>query len=65
MPKAHDFCSHIRWTGNLGQGNATYKGYARCWQVVTPGKPVIECFNYPLLGGGLSFTILKTCCSMR
>jgi hypothetical protein len=23
MPKAHDFCSHIRWTGNLGQGNAT------------------------------------------
>jgi organic hydroperoxide reductase OsmC/OhrA len=51
MPKAHDFCSHIRWTGNLGQGNATYKGYARRWQVVTPGKPVIECSNDPLLGG--------------
>ena len=51
MPKAHDFCSHIRWTSNLGQGNATYKGYARCWQVVTPGKPVIECSNDPLLGG--------------
>ena len=43
MPKAHDFCSHIRWTGNLGQGTAAYKGCARRLQVATQGKPVIEC----------------------
>jgi organic hydroperoxide reductase OsmC/OhrA len=27
MSKVYDFCSHIRWTGNLSQGNATYKSY--------------------------------------
>jgi hypothetical protein len=65
MSKVYDFCSHIRWTGNLSQGNATYKGYAGRWEVATPGKPAIEYSNDPLLGGILRFTILKLCCSMR
>lgn len=51
MPKAHGSRSHIRWTGNLSQGNVTYKNYARRWQVATPGKPVIKSSNDPLLGG--------------
>ena len=45
------YTSRIRWTGNLGQGNRTYKGYKRTWSVITPGKPEIQCSNDPLLGG--------------
>ncbi len=45
------YTSRIRWTGNLGQGNRSYKGYDRTWSVTTPGKPEILCSNDPLLGG--------------
>ena len=51
MSKTHDFKSHISWTGNIGHGNASYKGYECRWQVAAPGKPVIECSNDPVLGG--------------
>lgn len=49
--KARDFEAKVVWTGNLGQGNKTYKGYERTWEVRTQGKPVIVCSNDPLLGG--------------
>ena len=49
--KTHDFRAKIVWTGNLGQGNKSYKGYERSWEVRTEGKPVIACSNDPLLGG--------------
>ncbi|MEL7280143.1 MAG: OsmC family protein [Pseudomonadota bacterium] len=48
---SHDFTARIRWTGNRGQGTASYKGYARTWSVETPGKPVIHCSNDPRLCG--------------
>lgn len=51
MTKLHAFPAQIQWTGNQGSGNKTYQGYARTWQVQTPGKPVIECSNDPMLGG--------------
>ncbi|MGB0797891.1 MAG: OsmC family protein [Planktomarina sp.] len=51
MAHEHSFHSLVRWTGNQGTGNKTYKGYARTWQVETPGKQIIECSNDPLLGG--------------
>ncbi|UZK69255.1 OsmC family protein [Sphingomonas sp. S1-29] len=52
MPMAeHDYGARIAWTGNRGQGTASYRGYARTWDVTTPGKPVIHCSNDPLLGG--------------
>ncbi len=47
----HDYTARVVWTGNRGQGTATYKGYDRTWNVETPGKPVIHCSNDPLLGG--------------
>lgn len=50
-PKQHTYTSVVRWTGDRGQGTKTYLGYARTWQIATPGKPVIECSNDPLLGG--------------
>lgn len=47
----HDYTARIVWTGNRGQGNRTYRGYDRNWEVCTPGKPPIPCSNDPLLGG--------------
>jgi len=47
----HDYTARIVWTGNRGQGTASYRGYDRTWNVETPGKPVINCSNDPLLGG--------------
>lgn len=47
----HDYTATVTWTGNRGQGTATYKGYDRTWEVRTAGKPVIRCSNDPLLGG--------------
>ena len=51
MAKQHAYTSKIVWTGNRGQGTSTYRGYDRTWSIITPGKPVIECSNDPLLGG--------------
>jgi organic hydroperoxide reductase OsmC/OhrA len=47
----HEYSSAIVWTGNRGEGTATYRGYDRSWDIAVPGKPVIHCSNDPLLGG--------------
>jgi organic hydroperoxide reductase OsmC/OhrA len=49
--KQHDYTCSIVWTGNRGSGTATYRGYDRTWDIVTPGKEVVHCSNDPLLGG--------------
>jgi organic hydroperoxide reductase OsmC/OhrA len=51
MAKQHAYTSKIIWTGNRGEGTRRYRSYDRTWSIVTPGKPVIECSNDPLLGG--------------
>ena len=48
---AHEYPSRVIWTGNRGDGNATYLGYDRSWNVAIPGKPVVHCSNDPVLGG--------------
>lgn len=45
------YTTRVVWTGNRGQGTASYRGYDRAWDVAVPGKPVIHCSNDPLLGG--------------
>ena len=47
----HNYTARVVWTGNTGQGTASYRGYARTWDVAVPGKAVIHCSNDPLLGG--------------
>jgi len=47
----HDYTARIAWTGNRGVGTKTYRGYDRTWDIATPGKPVVQCSNDPLLGG--------------
>jgi organic hydroperoxide reductase OsmC/OhrA len=51
MSKTHDYTARVVWTGNRGDGTATYKGYDRTWDIATPGKPLMHCSNDPLLGG--------------
>jgi organic hydroperoxide reductase OsmC/OhrA len=51
MAKQHPYTSRVIWTGNRGEGTKTYRGYDRTWQIATPGKPIVECSNDPLLGG--------------
>lgn len=47
----HDYTARVRWTGNRGQGTASYRAYDRTWNIETPNKPVVHCSNDPLLGG--------------
>tara|TARA_R110002124_G_scaffold132305_2_gene294826 strand:- start:5312 stop:5782 length:471 start_codon:yes stop_codon:yes gene_type:complete len=54
VKNGHDYTTTVRWTGNTGQGTATYKGYKRTWDIAVPGKEVVHCSNDPLLGGDSS-----------
>lgn len=47
----HDYTCRIAWTGNRGEGTRAYRGYDRTWDIATPGRPVVQCSNDPLLGG--------------
>ncbi|WP_116133063.1 OsmC family protein [Tropicimonas sp. IMCC34043] len=47
----HSYTSRIVWTGNRGEGTASYRAYDRTWDVAIPGKPRLQCSNDPLLGG--------------
>lgn len=47
----HDFAPAVEWTGNRGEGTATYRGYDRTWRIATPGKPPVDASNDPRLGG--------------
>jgi organic hydroperoxide reductase OsmC/OhrA len=51
MAKSHDYTAEIIWTGDRGEGTRRYQGYDRTWRIATPGKPVVECSNDPVLGG--------------
>lgn len=48
---AYDYTCRIAWTGNRGEGTRSYRGYDRTWDIATPGKPLMQCSNDPLLGG--------------
>lgn len=47
----HSYTSTIVWTGNRGEGTASYRSYDRTWDIAVPGKATIHCSNDPLLGG--------------
>ncbi len=49
--REHEYTSRIEWTGSRGTGTTSYGAYDRTWGIVTPGKPVVDCSNDPLLGG--------------
>jgi len=41
MAKRHRYAVTIRWTGNRGEGTATYRSYDRAHQIEANGKPAI------------------------
>ncbi|WP_213878602.1 OsmC family protein [Pseudomonas sp. dw_358] len=38
----HDYQVQVVWTGNTGNGTASYRGYSRAHQLHAEGKPLIE-----------------------
>lgn len=37
----HHYSLTVQWTGNLGEGTSSYRGYSRDHDVLIPGLPVI------------------------
>lgn len=38
----HRYALTVQWTGNLGEGTSSYRGYSRDHDVLIPGLPVIK-----------------------
>lgn len=38
----HRYALAVEWTGNLGDGTSSYRGYSRDHDVVIPGLPVLK-----------------------
>lgn len=51
LSKKHIYRAELEWTGNKGTGTSAYRAYERTWNLASPGKPVVNCSNDPLLGG--------------
>lgn len=39
--REHSYTVRVEWTGNLGQGTSTYRGYSRDHEITVAGKPPI------------------------
>lgn len=42
MEKQHHYAVRVVWTGNLGTGTESYRGYKRAHEIVATGKPMID-----------------------
>ena len=42
MNKQHTYEVGVVWTGNLGNGSSTYRGYTRDYDIACKGKPVLK-----------------------
>ncbi len=42
MAREHSYEATITWTGNLGEGTANYRSYARSHRIEIEGKPILE-----------------------
>lgn len=38
----HHYALAVQWTGNLGEGTASYRGYSRDHDILIPGLPVLK-----------------------
>ncbi len=45
--KQHTYRVNIRWTGNIGEGTKTYRGYRRDHVVEAGAKPTLLCSSDP------------------
>lgn len=42
MDKQHHYAVRVVWTGNVGTGTESYRGYERAHEIGAPGKPRIN-----------------------
>jgi organic hydroperoxide reductase OsmC/OhrA len=49
--KEHRYTTHVRWTGNIGDGTSSYRGYSRDHVISADGKPEIACSSDPNFRG--------------
>ncbi|HPV74791.1 MAG TPA: OsmC family protein, partial [Gemmatimonadaceae bacterium] len=49
--KQHHYSVDVRWTGNLGEGTASYRGYRRSHELSAPGKAPIAGSSDPAFRG--------------
>ena len=49
--KEHSYSVNVRWTGNLGQGTANYRGYKRDHEISAQGKPPVPASSDPNFRG--------------
>ncbi len=49
--KTHRYRAQVLWTGNLGQGTASYRAYERSHEIVVEGKPLIPGSSDPAFRG--------------
>ncbi|HEY4153928.1 MAG TPA: OsmC family protein [Puia sp.] len=51
MAKAHQYNTHLRWTGNTGKGTENYRAYERAYTVSIQGKPEMTGSSDPAFRG--------------
>ena len=51
MPGTHHYATEVTWTGNTGEGTATYRSYRRTCEVQAEGKPTIAGSSDPHFRG--------------
>jgi organic hydroperoxide reductase OsmC/OhrA len=49
--KTHRYQTQVVWTGNLGQGTASYRAYERSHEITVEGKPLIAGSSDPAFRG--------------
>ena len=49
--KRHHYHVRVVWTGNLGQGTASYSAYSRAHRIEKDGKPAIDASSDPAFRG--------------
>jgi organic hydroperoxide reductase OsmC/OhrA len=54
MTRTHSYRLELRWTGNTGEGTASYRGYSRDHELIAAGKPVIRGSSDPSFLGDKS-----------
>ena len=50
-PKTHHYPVTVNWTGNLGEGTASYRTYSRNHEITAPGKPILAGSSDPAFRG--------------
>jgi len=51
MSKSHRYATTLTWTGNVGAGTASYRGYERAHEIAVDGKPTIAGSSDPSFRG--------------